>query len=631
MSPLESRQPESNSEPATEVAGDCGSGACGSGDCAAEPEPSAPRVRSALDGGTNPVRLPRRLPIQRARPAQSNIPNLRSDRDRLKSAAALRVAQLELVPPIAIADLRGHATSVCEAAGMDLRYKDYAAVLLNNESWREGLAQVPYDRRLLLLPKCLRVEEHCPAPFDEFGMLCKECGLCSIEDLAKEAEHLGYAVLIAEGSAIVRAMIETGKIEGIVGVSCLNVLEKCFPHMEAVAIPGMSIPLLQDDCVDTNVDLDQVRDLIHLSAEDRTYRLNLESLKTSVRHWFTRESLDEIMGPAAGIGAETDAIARDWLAQAGKRWRPYLASCMWVAVAAEGRSEAPEMPADLKKLAVAIECFHKASLIHDDIEDGDLLRYGEETLHAKHGEAIALNVGDLLIGEGYRLLAELDVPGDLRAALMAEAARGHVALSRGQGAELYWTRHPRALTSLEVLGIFREKTAPAFEVALRLGALFAGADDNVHSVLGPYSEALGIAYQIRDDLDDFFGEGDSDDLADLRPSLILAIASKRADKAADRELLQGLWKRELDPALVRDELRAFLTEHKIIAKARELFDAYEHEAVESLRPVTHATTKGLLRRVIGKIFGDENLIEGYCSEFEARNASSRAASAEAAS
>ena len=86
---------------------------------------------------------------------------------------------------------------------------------------------------------------------------------------------------------------------------------------------------------------------------------------------------------------------------------------------------------------------------------------------------------------------------------MAEASRGHVALSRGQGAELYWRRNPRALTSLEVLGIFREKTAPAFEVALRLGALFAGADDNVHSVLGPYSEALGIAYQIRDDLEDF--------------------------------------------------------------------------------------------------------------------------------
>ena len=152
----------------------------------------------------------------------------------------------------------------------------------------------------------------------------------------------------------------------------------------------------------------------------------------------------------------------------------------------------------------------------------------------------------------------------------------------------------------------------------------------MHAVLVAYAEALGIAYQIRDDIEDFFGEGDSDDLGDLRPSLILAIAHKRAEKGRDRELLEGLWQRELDPASVRQELRTFLDKHRIISKARELCDAYEHQAVEALDPVNHATAKGLLRRVIGKIFGDENLIEGYCSEFEARNAAGRAASAEPA-
>ena len=88
---------------------------------------------------------------------------------------------------------------------------------------------IPYERRLLLMPKCLRVEAKCPAPFDEFGLLCKKCGLCSIQDLQNEAERLGYAVLVAEGSAIVMAIIETGKIDAIVGVSCLSVLERAFP------------------------------------------------------------------------------------------------------------------------------------------------------------------------------------------------------------------------------------------------------------------------------------------------------------------------------------------------------------------------------------------------------------------
>ena len=574
----------------------------------------------AFGTDSEPVILPRRLPIQRVRSAQSNIPNLRAERDRLMSAAQRLVGERGLVPPIALTQLRTHAVACCDLAGLDRRFSDFAAVLVNNESWRDALAQVPYERRLLLLPKCLRVEEHCPAPFDQFGMLCKECGLCSIEDLTREAEALGYAVLIAEGSAIVRAMIETGKIEAIVGVSCLNVLEKCFPHMEAVAIPGMSIPLLQDDCVDTSVDLDQVRDLIHLTAEDRTYRLDLEALKGTVRAWFQPESLEEIMGPARGIGAGTDALAREWLARAGKRWRPYLAASLWVALHSEGHKEAPELPADLAKLAVAIECFHKASLIHDDMEDGDRMRYGQATLHAQVGDAIALNVGDLLLGEGYRLLGEIEAEPQVIAALLSEAARGHVALSRGQGAELGWMRAPRPLTSLEVLGIFREKTAPAFEVALRLGALFAGADDDLHGVLGPYSEALGLAYQIRDDIEDFLGDGDSDDLGDLRPSLILAIAHKRADGGPQADLTERLWTRTEVTRRDRLALETFLSENGILAKARELCAAYEHSAVEALSPLTHATAKGLLRRIIGKIFGDENLIEGYCSEFEARNA-----------
>ena len=73
-------------------------------------------------------------------------------------------------------------------------------------------ARFPFERRLLLLPQCLRVEAKCPAPFDEFGLLCKHCGLCTIQDLQNEAEKLGYAVLVAEGSAIVMSLIQTGKI-----------------------------------------------------------------------------------------------------------------------------------------------------------------------------------------------------------------------------------------------------------------------------------------------------------------------------------------------------------------------------------------------------------------------------------
>ena len=222
-----------------------------------------------------------------------------------------------------MADIKVHADKVVEMLGCDPIYRDYIGVLINNEMWRDSLAAIPYERRLLLLPKCLRVESKCPAPFDEFGLLCKQCGLCSIQDLQNEAERLGYAVLVAEGSAIVMSLIQTGKIEAIVGVSCISVLERAFPYMEAAAVPGVAVPLLQDDCIDTTVYLDWVWDYIHLTSEDRSLRLDLVGLREEVDFCFTPASLDLIMG--AGVG-ETEQLGREWLMRAGRRWRPFLAA-----------------------------------------------------------------------------------------------------------------------------------------------------------------------------------------------------------------------------------------------------------------------------------------------------------------
>ncbi len=570
--------------------------------------------------------LPPRVPTPIVRPAQSNIPNNRTVRDRLKKIAAEHVDSLSLIPPIDITELRSLTVAVRKLADVADTYDDYVAILVNNAVWRDAVAKIPYDRRLLLLPKCLRLEEHCPAPFDEFGLLCKECGLCSLHDLTVEAERLGYAVLVAEGSAIVRSMIETGRIEAIVGVSCLNVLEKCFPHLEATAVPGVAIPLLQDDCVNTTVDMDWIWDVIHLTSDDHTYRLDLNALQGEVQTWFEPPSLAEHMGQP---NDETERIAHEWLARAGKRWRPYLAACVYVALQKTRAGEPPLMPPDLKKLAMAVECFHKASLIHDDIEDDDEQRYGEPSLHAQYGMPVALNVGDFLLGEGYRLIGELVVSASVKVAMLRAAAEGHLTLSRGQGAELCWSRNPEPLSSLEVLGIFRQKTAPAFEIALRLGAYFGGADSETHDVLREYSESLGIAYQIRDDLEDFSGESDSHDLRDLRPSVILSIAHKRAQPGPDKDLLTGLWRCEYDYADIAADVNRIIIERGVAEKACELKDAYTEQAIRSLRLLTNPTLKGLLRRVVGKIFGD-NLIEGYCSDFEARNASGSPARTESA-
>lgn len=573
--------------------------------------------------GLAPLSVPRHAVQQRFRPAKKNIPQTPAERNRFLQSIRHYVAEFNPVPPLPLEQLREHADRVVELLQCDPVYRDYAGVLLNNELWRETLASVPFEKRLLLLPKCLRVESKCPAPFDEFGLLCKQCGLCTIQDLQSEAEKLGYAVLVAEGSAIVMSLIQTGKIEAIVGVSCLSVLERAFPYMEAAAVPGVAVPLLQDDCIDTTVDLDWVWDYIHLTSDDQTRRLDLSALREEVDFWFSPASLELIMGNAEG---ETERIARAWLGRAGKRWRPFLTVATYQAL--RGTTTEP-LPADIRKLAVAVECFHKASLIHDDIEDHDELRYGEKTLHEEYGVPVALNVGDLLIGEGYRLIGACQATPELKAQMLTAAAEGQRQLCRGQGAELCWTREPKPLTSLQVLDIFRQKTAPAFEVALRLGAIYAGEHEDVAEALGSYSEALGVAYQIRDDLSDLGSQGETNDIAGLRPSLLLAIAWERAE-AGSKALLESFWRRAMPTGTSVAQIEGLYGELKADEPARQLYETYKEEAIRSLRDLENPSLKGLLRRVVGKIFNDTE-IKGWCREFEEKNAAQRAAGADAQS
>jgi geranylgeranyl pyrophosphate synthase len=557
-----------------------------------------------------PVELPRAVPVQAGRKPQENIPQSRLQREGLKLVIARYVEENRnsLTPPLVLDELRMHAEKVIARAGMPAIYTDYAGVLLNNEVWREQLAAVPYERRLLLLPKCLRVEDRCPAPFDELGLLCKQCGLCTIQDLQTEAERLGYAVLVAEGSALVMALIQTGKIEAIVGVSCLSVLERAFPYMESAAIPGVAIPLLQDDCKDTTIDIEWIWDMIHLTSDDRTWRLDLDKLRDDVQEWFREESLDALFG--GGAETETERIARDWLRRDGKRWRPLLTACTYKAFQEDPNQDVPE---GLRKVAVAVECFHKASLIHDDIEDGDAERYGRQTIHAEYGVPIALNVGDLLVGEGYRLLAESGAQPRVIAQMMRIASAGHRSLCLGQGAELCWSRRQRPMSVQEVLGIFRQKTAPAFEVALRLGAAFAKAGKDVHEVLTRYSEALGIAYQIHDDLEDLA----SDKAISPKPALPLAEALDRA-RGADKAFLEEIWTTAALGASDARRVRELIAVLRVEERCQQLLESYKEAAIRSLPELHNPSLKGLLRRVIGKIFRAE--IQGWCSEFEARNA-----------
>ena len=187
------------------------------------------------------------------------------------------------------------------------------------------------------------------------------------------------------------------------------------------------------------------------------------------------------------------SIARAFLDAGGKRLRPRL--CAEVFCAASGRDAAVIAP-----LLEAVECFHKASLVHDDIQDGDEMRYGRPTLWRIYGVPVAIAAGDWLVAYGYSRVADCGCPN--AAGMLAACARSHLRLSEGQGDEL--------LGSADYLSICARKTGEAFALAAELGALAASVDPAPYRTWGL---VYGTLFQINDDLAD---GGSAQDLKALK-------------------------------------------------------------------------------------------------------------------
>src|SRR5438132_140162 len=158
------------------------------------------------------------------------------------------------------------ARRTLEEAGQPEGYTGWMMVVLATEFWESQVASVPFSRRLFLLPHCLKHAEGCPADYDDFGLDCRKCGACSIADFRTLAEDLGYKVLVAEGSPIVLKIIVSGHVDAIVGVACLNVLEKAIDKILLAGIPCVATPLLSSNCKSTSVDDDWVFELIQLQT-----------------------------------------------------------------------------------------------------------------------------------------------------------------------------------------------------------------------------------------------------------------------------------------------------------------------------------------------------------------------------
>ncbi len=263
-------------------------------------------------------------------------------------------------------------------------------------------------------------------------------------------------------------------------------------------------------------------------------------------------------------------VGADTLAAGGKRLRPLL---VFLSTPVEKRDGERAVAG-----GAAVELVHMATLVHDDLLDGADLRRGRPTVWAEHGEETARAAGDYLFARAFAQLAET---GDVEAvSILSEAT---LALARGEAMQRRQAFRPQTSVD-EYLARCSLKTGKLFEAACVLGS---GTKSN----LGGFGLALGLAFQIADDILDCCGDFDTTgkvqgvDLRDGTPTLPLILAARR-----DEGVARALAGEDVPDALDRvaatgalDEARQFALRYA--AEARDALDGRADRA--SLETLTH--------------------------------------------
>ena len=229
----------------------------------------------------------------------------------------------------------------------------------------------------------------------------------------------------------------------------------------------------------------------------------------------------------------------------GKRLRPLLVLAASEAVAGQ--------PAAALRAAVAVELIHAYSLVHDDMPcmDNDVLRRGKPTVHVRYGEAQAMLAGDAMQALAFEVLTPLSTssstPAELEPALQARLcallarSAGHAGMAGGQAIDLASIGQP--LDEPTLVDMHRRKTGALLQGSVLMGAACGQTDAVAWSALSDYGAALGLAFQVVDDILDVtqasetLGKTAGKDVNDNKPTYVsmLGLDAARRHAATLRE------------------------------------------------------------------------------------------------
>lgn len=428
----------------------------------------------------------------------------------------------------------------------------FALNAIVTELWVSEYSTVAPSRRLLFVPHgihqaCIRT----PAATNHD----RDTGALDADDLAhilRRAETLGYQMLIADDSScdIIDQIIHR-TVDAVLLLSRLDTPDAHLERLSSLGIPHVVVPFVLAHHASISIDCDEMIRLLEASAPNASqgYRSYLPIYRMAAHL-----DVDRLLGPAPSHPelAIVDKMSRAQLTEGGKHLRPFCVLAAYVA-RRQGWANTPISedtqalcPLAVLRLALASECMHKASLAHDDIQDGSSARYGRPAPHAVHGVDLAINLGDHLLGIGYSQVA-LTRPTLGAAAvvdILSSLSDAHRDLCLGQGAELLARRGLNRVGPEDVLVISSRKTAPGFSASLEIGLRAAGSPYPYTSARR-FSHHLGLCFQIQDDLHDW-NENESLASADLvagQPTILsaFAVAAGRGDELIQcQRTLHGL-------------------------------------------------------------------------------------------
>jgi len=297
--------------------------------------------------------------------------------------------------------------------------------------------------------------------------------------------------------------------------------------------------------------------------EERSRKID-KIIEKYIPREYAKSSLESTLGKpryASDIGPANAAISKpiwDLLDRGGKRWRPAL--FMMVAEA---------LGSDIKKyedLVAIFEIVHNGSLVSDDVEDSSELRRGKPCIHKAYGIDVAVNVGSAMYFLPMQALMRSKIDKDKALKIYETYTQELIAIHFGQAMDISWHRglaNANNIGEKEYLQMCAYKTGTLARLSAKVGAIVAGADDKTIEKMGSLAEAIGIGFQIQDDIlnltavsgkNQFTKDYMGSDITEGKRTLIVIHALSKSTPGEKKRLLEILSSHSSQIAVIEEAI-----------------------------------------------------------------------------